>query len=333
MATAGRPGHRDERLLGVLITYRRSRELGVALQRLADQQRPVDELLVVDNSPSAERERLVDRYRARGHRIDYVAAPENLGPAGAVALAMRRFLETAGDEDWILLFDDGEPPGRPETLAEMHQFATRMRRQDPRLGAVGGVGATFDWRRGRVVRTPDDRLAGPVPVDYIGSGQFPLYRVAAVRAVGPFQAELFFGFEELEYGLRLRAAGWRIYVDGDRWRAGRAKLGRLDVSGGPSLHLPEPSWRHYYGLRNLLHILVSARRYGAAVRVTVLTGLAKPLLNAPKYPRRSLRRLLVNWRACRDGWTGRLGRTVEPDVPTDGPADQQDQGVTGRKTS
>ena len=62
MATAGRPGHRDERLLGVLITYRRSRELGVALQRLADQQRPVDELLVVDNSPSAERERLVDRW-------------------------------------------------------------------------------------------------------------------------------------------------------------------------------------------------------------------------------------------------------------------------------
>jgi glycosyltransferase involved in cell wall biosynthesis len=332
MASTGRPGGRGDQLLGVLVTYRRTRMLGVALERLAEQQRPVDELLVVDNSPSAERERLVDRYRARGRRVHYVAARENLGPAGAVALAMRRLLETASDEDWILLLDDGEPPGRPETLAEMHQFASRMRRQDPRLGAVGAVGATFDWARGRIIRIPDDQLVGPVLVDYIGSGQLPLYRVAAVRAVGPFLEELFFGFEELEYGLRLRAAGWMLYVDGDRWRAGRALLGRLEVSGAPSLHLPEGNWRQYYGLRNLLHILVSDRRYGAAVRVTLLTGLAKPLANLPKHPHRSLSRLVVNWRACRDGWTGRLGRTVEPDVPADGPADQ-DQDVSGRKTS
>jgi glycosyltransferase involved in cell wall biosynthesis len=303
----------DERLLGVLVTFRRPRELAVALQRLAEQQRPVDQLLVVDNSPSVEGEQLVDGYRAKGHRADYVAAAENLGPAGAVALAMRHFLDTAADDDWILLFDDGEPPDEPGTLAEMHRFATRMLHQDPCLGAVGGVGATFDWSCGRVLRIPDDRLVGPVPVDYIGSGQLPLYRVRAVRAVGPFKAELFFGFEELEYGLRLHAAGWSMYADGDRWRAGRATLGRLDVSGGPSLSLPEPGWRYYYGLRNLLDILVSARRPGAAVRITLLTGLAKPLLNVPRHPRRSLRLLLLNWRACRDGWTGRLGRTVEPD--------------------
>jgi hypothetical protein len=147
--------------------------------------------------------------------------------------------------------------------------------------------------------------------------------VRAVRAVGPFKAELFFGFEELDYGLRLRAAGWSMYVDGDRWRAGRTMLGRLDVSGGPSLNLPEPGWRHYYGLRNLLNILVSSRHLGAAARITLLTGLAKPLLNAPRQPRRSLRLLRLNWNACRDGWRGRLGRTVEPDVPASGPTGQR----------
>jgi glycosyltransferase involved in cell wall biosynthesis len=305
------PGTPGGRLLGILITFRRPRELALMLERLTDSTRPLDLLVVVDNSPTADAELLVDRYRGRGRAASYVAAAENLGPAGAVALAMGRLLEAAGDDDWIVLFDDGEPP-EVEELAEMHRFAGRMRAADPHLGAVGGVGATFDWARGRVVRVPDHRLDGPVPVDYIGSGQLPLYQVRAVRAVGVFRPELFFGFEELEYGLRLRSAGWSLYVDGDRWRAGRRLLGRLEVAGRPAVGFAGTTWRDYYRLRNLIEILRSAGRPGAAVRVTLLVGLVKPLVNAPRQPGRSLRRLGLNWRACRDGWTGRLGRTVEP---------------------
>jgi glycosyltransferase involved in cell wall biosynthesis len=301
------------RLLGILITYRRPRELELMLQRLADSEQPVDLLVVVDNSPTPAAELLVERYRARDRAAEYVAAGENLGPAGAVALAMRRLLPTAGDDDWIALFDDGEPPG-VEELAEMRQFALSMRARDPRLGAVGGVGATFDWARGRVARVPDDRLDGPVPVDYIGSGQLPLYSVRAARTVGVFRPELFFGFEELEYGLRLRAAGWSLYVDGDRWRAGRTMLGRLDVGGGPTVGFARTTWRDYYRLRNLIAILLASGRRGAAVRVSLLVGLLKPLANAPRQPGRALARLRLNWRACRDGWSGTLGRTIEPEL-------------------
>jgi hypothetical protein len=308
------------RLLGILITFRRPRELAVMLERLAGSERPVDRLVVVDNSPTADAGLLVDRYRAGGRAADYVAAAENLGPAGAVALAMGRLLEAAGDDDWIVLFDDGEPPGTEE-LAEMWDFAGRMRAADPRLGAVGGVGATFDWARGRVGRVPDHRLHGPVPVDYIGSGQLPLYRVRAVRQVGVFKPELFFGFEELEYGLRLRAAGWSLYVDGDRWRAGRRLLGRLEVAGRPAVGFAGTTWRDYYRLRNLIVILLGAGRRGAAVRVSLLVGLLKPLVNAPRQPGRSVARLRLNGRAIRDGWAGRLGRTVEPEpAPAGQPA-------------
>jgi glycosyltransferase involved in cell wall biosynthesis len=303
-----------DRLLGVLVTYRRPRELEVMLDRLADQRRPLDLLTVVDNSPTPEAERLVDRYRLAGHEAVYLPAPGNLGPAGAVALAMGRLLDSAADDDWVVLLDDDNPSESPEQLAELLDFARRMRRRDPRLGAVGLVGARFDWRRGRLVRIRDQELSGPVPVDYIGSGQFPLYRVPAVRAVGPFKAELFFGFEELEYGLRLRRSGWSLYVEGERLREQRLRAGRLGLSGAPSRRLAPLTWRRYYGLRNLIHILLASGRPSAAIRVTLLVGLAKPLLNAPRDPRGSWRHLRLNWRACRDGWRGRLGRTVEPQV-------------------
>jgi glycosyltransferase involved in cell wall biosynthesis len=303
-----------DRLLGVLVTFRRPRELEVMLDRLADQRRPLDLLTVVDNSPTPEAERLVERYRAAGHEAVYLPAPDNLGPAGAVALAMRRLASSAADDDWIVLLDDDNPTEGPEQLAELLDFARRMRHRDPRLGAVGLVGARFDWRRGRLLRIRDQELSGPVPVDYIGSGQFPFYRVPAVRAVGPFKAELFFGFEELEYGLRLRRSGWSLYVDGERLRGLRLRAGRLGLSGAPSRRLAPLTWRRYYGLRNLINILVAAGRRDAAIRVTLLVGLAKPLLNVPRDPRGSWRYLRLNWRACRDGWRGRLGRTVEPQV-------------------
>jgi glycosyltransferase involved in cell wall biosynthesis len=318
-----------DRLFGVLITFRRPDELATSLRRLAEQQRPLDLLVVVDNSPTPHAALLVERYRAGGLPAQYVAAPENLGPAGAVALAMERLLASAADDDWIVLLDDGEPPSVPSELAELLRFATRMRRQDPRLGAVGQVGARFDWRRGRLVRITDQQLNGPVAIDYIGSGQFPLYRVRAVRAVGPFKAQLFFGFEELEYGLRLRAGGWSLYADGDRWRERRAVQDRLGVDGRPSRRLAEATWRRYYGLRNLIHILLAAKRPGAAVRVTLLVGLAKPLANAPRHPGRALHHLRLNWRACRDGWGRRLGRTVEPDDPAGRPSGEPLTGVPG----
>jgi glycosyltransferase involved in cell wall biosynthesis len=308
----GGPAAGGGRLLGVLITYRRPGDLEVMLGRLADQERPLDLLTVVDNSPTPETGRLVEGYRAAGHATDYLPAPDNLGPAGAVAVAMRRLLATASDDDWIVLLDDDNPSEDRRQLHELLDFATRMRRDDPRLGAVGLSGATFDWSRGRLLRIRDEDLTGPVPVDYIGSGQFPFYSVRAVRAVGSFKADLFFGFEELEYGLRLRGAGWSLYVDGERLRACRARWGRRGLSGTPSTRLAPLTWRRYYGLRNLIHILVASGRRDTAVRVTLVVGLAKPLANLPREPRRSLEYLRLNWRACRDGWTGRLGRTVEP---------------------
>jgi glycosyltransferase involved in cell wall biosynthesis len=303
-----------DRLLGVLITFRRPRELEVMLHRLADQERPLDLLTVIDNSPTPDTERLVEHYRAAGHEAVYLPAPDNLGPAGAVALAMRRLLATASDDDWVVLLDDDNPTEGPEQLGELLDFARRMRCDDPRLGAIGLVGARFDWRRGQLIRIRDEELTGPVPVDYIGSGQFPFYSARAVRAVGPFKAELFFGFEELEYGLRLRGSGWSLYVDGERLRARRVRWGRLGVSGAPSRRLAALTWRRYYGLRNLIHILLASGRHDAAIRVTLVVGLAKPLLNLPRDPRRSLQYLRLNWRACRDGWGGRLGRTIEPEV-------------------
>jgi rhamnopyranosyl-N-acetylglucosaminyl-diphospho-decaprenol beta-1,3/1,4-galactofuranosyltransferase len=305
------------RLHGVLVTFRRPQALTATLGRLEAQSRRLDRLVVVDNAPSPAGRDAVDAHPRAASETRYVAAPENLGPAGGIALGMRALLEDGGDRDWAVLLDDDDPPEEDDGLARLEGFGQAMLEADPRTGGVGLTGARFDWRRGRPVRMADRDLAGPVPVDYVGGNQLPTYRVEVVRAVGPFRDELFFGFDDLEFGLRLRRAGYSLYVDGDRWRERRAARGRMGLESGPSLQLAELSWRRYYSLRNVVWILRSHGRSGAALRVAGQAGLGKPLLHLARAPRPALAHLRLNARACLDGWRGRMGRTLEPDA---GPA-------------
>lgn len=302
-------------LYGVLITYCRPTELAHTLTRLTQQTRRLDRLVVVDNHPSRQNQELIRDHVPDDLPTEYVAAPENLGPAGGIALGMRVVNGWAAASDWIVLVDDDNPPSEVSLLERLEAFAEVASRRDPATGAVGLVGARFDRRAGRLRRIPDAELEDAVPVDYVGGGQYPFYRVGAVRAVGDFRQNLFFGFDDLEYGLRMKAAGYSIYAHGDLWLEERVRNRRLQLNIRPSTGLDEPSWRRYYGLRNLIAILRAAGETSAAVRVTLVTGLAKPVANLPRRPGLAARCLALNARACLDGWTGRMGRTVEPAAP------------------
>ena len=314
----GRPGTPERRtsnisamaLLGVLVTYRRPSELASSLSRLAEQSRRLDRLVVVDNDAGPATRSIVE---GSGGTAEYVAAPENLGFAGGVELGMRTVLSEAADGDWIVVFDDDDPAPSRDSLAGLESFAREVTAHDATTAAVGIHGARFDWRRGRIRRVPDEELTGAVAVDYVGGNALPFYRVAAVRDVGPFLADLFFGLSEVEYGLRLRRAGYALYADGAAWQRARERAGRMGRSGDPSVLLSEPGWRRYYTLRNGIYVLRRFGRRGTALRLTVVVGIGKPLANLPFTPRRAVEHLRLNARAIRDGWRGAMGRRLAPD--------------------
>lgn len=304
------------RLHGVLVTYRRLNRLKVMLERLEGQTRGLDTLVVVDNCPGPESAALVADHTSAAGVVEYVPAPDNLGPAGGIALGMRRLLQVQSDEDWVVTLDDDDPPGEATLLADLLCFGERMLGRDPRTAGVGLMGARFDFKRARMVRIVDGELSGCVTVDYIGGNQFPCYRLAAVRALGPFRSELFFGLEELEFGLRLRAAGYSLYAHGDLWAVRRRRNGRTDLVVGPTVRMRPGKrklvWRRYYNVRNLVAILRAHGHHWTAARAGLTRGVGKPLINVVLDPAGSVPHLRAGARAVYDGWMGRLGRTVEP---------------------
>lgn len=294
------------RVHGVLVTYRRPIDLAKTLRVLFEQTRPPDTLVVVDNDASCSARPIVDAYPL----AVYVAAGDNLGPAGGLALGVAAALPHAEDDDWILLLDDDDPPMHAEQLAQLYEFAGRVSSKDSRIGAVGLVGARYNARRGRNERVGDSDLHGVVRVDSIGGNQLPMYRARAVRGVGVPDAALFFGLDDLEYGLRFVAAGWTIVVDGDAWRRLRAGHCRVGLTGGQlRVETLLSPWRSYYASRNMI---VIARRFGGARGFLSSSGicvgkLARALLQSQ---RRSTAPMIA--KGCIDAWLARGGRRVDP---------------------
>ncbi|HEX9123119.1 MAG TPA: glycosyltransferase [Actinomycetota bacterium] len=299
----------EPRLFGIVPTFRRPEELAVSLRVSADQSRPLDVLYVVDNSDLPENERAVASYVELGHAAHYLRMPENRGPAGAIAFAMDRIGDEASNDDWIVLLDDDDPLPDRSILADLLASGREMLARDRRLAAVGVRGAIMDWRRARLLRV-DGSEAGYAAVDYLWSNWAPFYRVGPALAVGGYASELFFGFEELEFGLRLRAAGYSLYVFDANRRRPRPERNRTP---DPKRGLDPLDWRRYYSLRNLIHILRTNGYSATAARVALVRGIGKPLANLPVTPRLALAHLRRNLAAIDDGWRGRLGRTLEPD--------------------
>src|SRR5438105_4335397 len=113
----------EPRLRGVLVTFRRPAQLATMLTAVAAQTRQLDDLVVVDNEPTPETRHLVHRGAPAA---EYIPSRENFGPAGGIAIGMRRLHKRAADNDWIMTIDDDDPPRDPTTFANLLKFACEM---------------------------------------------------------------------------------------------------------------------------------------------------------------------------------------------------------------
>ena len=298
------------RLWAIVVTYHRPAELKNMLAKLSEQTRPPDRVIVVDNGSQPDARRAAD-----GAGATYLDAGDNLGPAGGIALGMQHVLDRADDRDWLVLCDDDDPPASDDLLATLWAFAADCRDREPRTAAVGLSGARYDRRWGVFRRVPDEELHGTVGVDYVGGGQFPLYSCGVVRECGVPDAGFFFGFDDAEYGLRLRSSGYAVFVPGELWRAQRALHGRLGVSRAAlRTDNATSSWRRYYAVRNTTLL---ARRHGSplALAYAAVGGAARATV-ALMRAGRPRREVLLPWRGAMDGLAGRTGRTVDPGTNT-----------------
>lgn len=296
----------DPRLWAIVVTYHRPAELAHMLTVVQRQTRPPDHIVVVDNGSDS-----AARHTAEMAEATYLDAGDNLGPAGGVALAMTYILENADHEDWVVSLDDDDPPPADHLMDSVWRYGLQRLAADPLTAGVGCHGADYDPRKGVFRRYEDAELHSHVKVSVIAGGALPMYRCATLRTVGVFDRDLFFGFEEGEYGLRINQAGLRLYVQGETALEMRRLLGVLGQSSADARTAPEKAaWRRYYSTRNSTLL---AWRYAAPLApfFVALGGAAKGTL-ALALRGRPWREVMLPARGAVDGLLSRDGRTLNP---------------------
>ena len=164
----------------VVVTHDRAGLLAKSLEVLSSQERPVDHLIVVDNSAQDEVRALV---ASQPVATTYLPSQFNLGGAGGFALGMLHALALGAD--WVWLADDDGRPEGPQVLGTLLECAERHG-----LAEVSPVVSTIDdpetlafpLRRGLVWRRKRSELVDPAaPSDDVLLGIASLFNGALAR--------------------------------------------------------------------------------------------------------------------------------------------------------
>jgi GT2 family glycosyltransferase len=241
-------------------------------------------------------------------RLEQVALRKNRGFAGGHNTAMLHAFERGAE--YVLLFNSDAVADRNvvQQLVAAAEAAPDaafvgpliVRAADPTR--VESAGQGFDTRFGRHTELGRGRRVSELAkactreVDAL-SGCALLARCAAVRAIGLLDEDLFAYFEDMDWCLRARRAGYRALLvpSAKVWHRGQAS------TGGSS---PIST---YYSVRN--HMTVAAR-YATPVRGTWVMPLvlAYQLAYLARSPRQRTRQhLLALASGARAAWAGEAG--------------------------
>jgi GT2 family glycosyltransferase len=268
-------------------------------------------LIVVDNG---SHDCTTDAVAERFPNVRVLRQEQNLGFAEGNNVGIRHALELGADYVFLLNNDT-------TIAADAIARCVEVAQQHPSAGAVCPIiyfseprrliwyaGAVFEPRRAHSGRMLGYREMDGGQFDHVGqtdraAGAAVLLPRAVLEQVGLLDPALFFLYEDVDWSLRARRAGHRIYV------APKAKVWhRVSATAGGE-HAPMIG---YYDTRN--HVVI-CRRYAPSGGVSRLRRelaiLLVHLAGARRAPRRLdyLHGVLRGWRDAR---RGRLGPWRDP---------------------
>ena len=290
---------RTPRVAAVIVTCNRRDVIARALETLAAQTRPVDDVIVVDNGSRDGTQALLETQYPHVHLIEM---GDNAGPSVGFGAGMRAAYDRGAD--WLWMFND-DMAVQPDALRDCLSYLGNVDGDDlgiacPWNKTDGKINRGYYWRgRAFKISRVYDR---PYQADLVIFNAALVSR-RLVERIGVIRPDLFMGYWEWEYCLRAKKAGFTVWI-----------LPFIALEHGTlgSRRGSTPAWRHYYNSRNQLRLAIEMRSPGQAywwlVRQAGLTAAAL-------WSRR-LSRIESIWMVLRGGLDavlGRMGKTIEPE--------------------
>lgn len=242
------------KVASVVVSFDRPDILKRTLESILGQSTPPDTIVVVDNSPNDNTRRMIEKDLPF---VVYKHFPENIGSEGGcregVKLAYRQ-------HDYIWLLDDDCIADR-SALSEMLKWIKQLEKEK-KIGAVRSARGKEQKREVPATETED-----------LNAWRGTLISSAAVKNLGLPDDDLFLYAGDMEYGLRMRSEGYRIYV------VTSSRIDSIHLSekikvgmGAVKAEIYKQPFRIYYAFRNELFVYLKYGMLGMAFRL-ILSGL------------------------------------------------------------
>jgi GT2 family glycosyltransferase/glycosyltransferase involved in cell wall biosynthesis len=293
-------------IAAVVLNHRTAEQTWLAVRSLQTSRTRPFEILVVDN---ASGDGSADRLRGSLERVRVLESPTNAGFPGGCNIGIRGAL-AAGAEYILLLNSDAVLA--PDAIGHMAAAMAAhpglgivapvlLSREEP--DHVSSAGISFSRRTARMRhRAAGRRVAalepGPVHIVDAVSGCVMLIRRAVFERAGLLDEAYFFSFEDIDFCLRARDAGYQTgcVQDALAYHEGGRTIGRRSAR------------RVYFATRNHLRLATQAGRPAdRSLRAGMVVGLnAAYLLVSPEAP--LIRGASALVRGAWHHFTGRYGR-------------------------
>ena len=312
------------KVAGVIVAYNNGDNIGRLLETLFSQSKQLEEIVVVNNASSDATSEIV---KQKFPQVTLVENACNMGVGGGYAQGLEYAYQRGYEWVWLL---DGDSLPLTSALEELAKAFAGLKPTHPKIGMLASCPVNpstneqyggFLWR-GRFVALPK-RLAEsrePFPVDSTVSSGCLVSRIV-IEDIGLPRADFFMDFVDHEYNLRVRRNGYEIifvpastiYHEIGKSPVIRSQIvrviGRLATKGPLGVEAP---WRQYYMVRNQAYTFWHEfRNYKALFFFTlrVMRMIIGMLLFNDKDKVKRIRYII--W-GLRDGFKGRLGKTVTP---------------------
>ena len=211
------------RVAAVVVNWNGGDENLACLRSLLDQEPPPERILFVDNASSdGSPERVAERF---GARVEVLRNAENLGYGGGNNVGVELALQAGADAVLVVNNDVELPPGTLARLVAELEAQPDVGVVGPRVllkggtGIVWAAGGSLTWRQNLTTLLGHGAPDGAAwrasrDVDYV-PGCAMLVRRAVLELAGLLDADYFAYTEDVDFGLRARAHGWRSRVVGE----------------------------------------------------------------------------------------------------------------------
>ena len=241
----------------VVVTYNRAGLLLRMLGGLAASTRRPDAVIVVDNASTDHTKTVLDGVLDLPLQV--IRPEENLGGSGGFHLGVEAAYEQGFDRIWLMDDDVLPAPDCLEVLMGVDEDCLMSVREDTSGRLVEKAAVTFDLRNplrikpktAMVETTYGERAAMPElhEIENVAFEGF-MVRRRVVETIGLPDQDFFIFYDDVDYALRARRAGWRIWAVRDAVLVRQLEFDQQhDLSG----------WKGYYMYRNLFTV---HRRYG-----------------------------------------------------------------------